>query len=130
VPSFALVILLLAGIRVTWRRLVAVGLLTIATITVFAVVDLSRPAEQRTHLGRLFERISDTGGVLTIIERKLLANLSILTSSIWTWVVPIAAAFLIVLSWRRFNALRTLWREIPGMPACLWGSAVVAFLGF
>ncbi len=44
--------------------------------------------------------------------------------------VPIAAAFLIVLSLRRVDALGSLWRRIPGMPACLWGAAVVAALGF
>ncbi len=130
VPSFALVLLLLAGVTITWRRLALVGVVTVATIGAFAAVDLTRPVEQRTHLGRMVERMDGTGGVLTIVERKLLANLNILTSSIWTWVVPIAAAFLIVLSLRRLDALGSLRREIPGMVACLWGAAVVAALGF
>ncbi|MGH3657459.1 MAG: hypothetical protein ACRDUA_12430, partial [Micromonosporaceae bacterium] len=130
VPSFALVLLLLAGVTITWRRLALVGVVTVATIGAFAAVDLTRPVEQRTHLGRMVERMDGTGGVLTIVERKLLANLNILTSSIWTWVVPFAAAFLIVLSLRRFDALGPLRRRVPGMRACLWGAAVVALLGF
>jgi len=137
VPAFTVVLLVLAGVRLTWRRLLLVGLFTVATLAAFALVDVARPPEARTHLGRLVT--SDTEGLLMVLQRKLFANLSILTSSIWTWVVPIGAAFLIVLSLRRFgprgpagpvSALGALWRGLPGMPACLWGALVVAVLGF
>jgi hypothetical protein len=145
VPAFTVVLLVLAGVGITWRRLLLVGLLTLATLAVFAMVDVSRPPEARTHLGRLVT--SDSTGLSILIQRKLFANLNILTSSIWTWVVPIAVAFLIVLSLRRFgptweaspngrpsapatSALGALRRGLPGMRACLWGALVVAVLGF
>lgn len=137
VPAFTVVLLVLAGVRLTWRRLLLVGLFTVATLAAFALVDVARPPEARTHLGRLVT--SDTDGLVMVIQRKLFANLSILTSSIWTWVVPIGAAFLVVLSLRRFgprgpagpvSALGALRRGLPGMPACLWGALVVAVLGF
>ena len=145
VPSFTVVLLVLAGVQITWRRLLLVGLLTVATLAAFALVDVSRPPEARTHLGRLVT--SDSTGLSMIVQRKLFANLNILTSSVWTWVVPIALAFLIVLSLRRFgppqpgspngrstapatSALGALRRELPGMRACLWGALVVAVLGF
>jgi hypothetical protein len=141
----AVLLLGAAGVGITWRRLLLVGLLTLATLAVFAMVDVSRPPEARTHLGRLVT--SDSTGLSILIQRKLFANLNILTSSIWTWVVPIAVAFLIVLSLRRFgptweaspngrpsapatSALGALRRGLPGMRACLWGALVVAVLGF
>ncbi|HEX2418929.1 MAG TPA: hypothetical protein VHJ83_12545, partial [Micromonosporaceae bacterium] len=101
VPSFTVVLLVLAGVQITWRRLLLVGLLTVATLAAFALVDVSRPPEARTHMGRLVT--SDSTGLSMMIQRKLFANLNILTSSVWTWVVPIALAFLIVLSLRRFG---------------------------
>jgi hypothetical protein len=128
VPAFAVVLLVLAGVRLTWRRLLLVGLLTVVTLAAFALVDVSRPPEARTHLGRLVT--SDTDGLVMIIQRKLFANLNILTSSIWTWVVPIGAAFLIVLSLRRFGPRGSATEPEPaGTPDAAPASGAAATTG-
>jgi hypothetical protein len=94
----------------------------------FAVVDLQRPTSDRTHLGRFVDKLLHGDGGL-ILRRKLAANLHILTSSIWTWLVPLGVAFLVVLA-RRDGALGRVRREVPGMHACLVGSFVLAVVGF
>ena len=49
-----------------------------------------RPQDSRTHLGRLAAKVlhADNGGVSTVLRRKVEANIGILTSSVWTWVIP------------------------------------------
>jgi type IV secretory pathway VirB2 component (pilin) len=131
-PASAVVVLLLSGRRVGWRKAVLIGVGTIAAISAFALVDLSRPVEDRTHLGRLAAKVfdADGGGLATTLGRKLNANISILTSSIWTWVIPFAIAFFAFLVWKRMGLLRALEERIPGLRACLVGSLVAGFLGF
>ncbi|HWC11051.1 MAG TPA: hypothetical protein VG455_07505, partial [Acidimicrobiales bacterium] len=104
VPVFGLTIYVLAGRRLSWRAVgLAVGA-TVALLAVAAVVDVLRPADARTHLGRV---VADTwthgeDSLLTTIARKAEANVRVLRSSIWTWAVPIIAVFMLyLLAWRR-----------------------------
>ena len=131
-PAAAIVILLLAERRVDIKRLLAIGVGTLAVLTAFAAYDLSRPADARTHLGRLASKVvsHDSGGLATVVARKVNANVSILTSSIWTWIIPFAIAFLGFLVWRRTGLLRALEERIPGLRPCLIGALVAGFLGF
>ena len=47
--------------KIRWRNVLLWGSLTLAAITLFAAVDLARPSDERTHLGRLVESVSDEG---------------------------------------------------------------------
>ena len=97
----------------------------------FGALDLLRPADQRTHLGRLLAIVGDRGfeGFATVIERKLSANLSILTSSVWALLIPASIAFLAFLTWRPPRVLDRLQHTTPGLRACLIGTLVVGVLG-
>lgn len=128
-PAFAVTALLLAGIRISWPRVLAIGAASLAAVAAFAAVDLSRPEEQRTHLGRFAQRLVD-GDVGTILQRKAEANISLLTSSVWTYIIPVALAFLGFLTWRRSGFLRELQRAVPGLRPCLVGALVAGVLGF
>ena len=128
-PAFAITLMLLAGAAVSWRRIVGVGAATVAVIVTFAAVDLSRPVEKRTHLGRFARQLLD-GDVGPVLQRKAQANIHLLTSSVWTYVIPVALAFLAVLTWRRTGFLRVLQRSVPGLRACLVGALIAGVLGF
>lgn len=127
-PAFAVVLFLLAGARLDVRRVLAIGVGTLAVLGLFAALDLSRPPEQRTHLGRFVESTFGGGGG-TILTRKLQSNVSILTSSVWTWLVPAGLAFLIFLTWRSRGLLQRLQDRVPGLRAFLVGGLIVAVLG-
>jgi hypothetical protein len=130
VPGVAVVLAVLTGTRLGWRRLLLVGVATAATLGVFGTVDLLRPAEERGHLGRLIDQtLGDEGGsgLATVIERKLNANVSILLSSQWTLVIPVAVAFIAFLIWRPSSTMGALM-EVPGMRAFLVGSLVTSVL--
>jgi hypothetical protein len=101
-PIFALTLVALSGRRITWRAVAVALMATVAVLAVVAGIDLLRPPEARTHLGRV---VSDTlnghGGLGTTVARKAEANVRVFRASIWAWVVPIVAAFVLgLLVWQ------------------------------
>ncbi len=70
------------------------------------------------------------GGLGEVLLRKINANISILTSSIWTWTIPFALGFLVYLARRQRGFLRDLQEEVPGIRSMLAGGLLVAVLGF
>jgi hypothetical protein len=115
--------------RIRWRNVLLWGSLTFAAIVAFAAIDMARPSDERTHLGRLVESVNDQGwgSLATVMARKLGANLSVITSSIWTGMVPIALGIIVYLLWRAPGVVRTIRDTLP---ESLGGLAVVGFLGF
>ncbi|WP_345710481.1 hypothetical protein, partial [Kineococcus glutinatus] len=91
-PAFALLALAVAGIRMSWRRALALGAGTVVVISAIAAADWLRPAEERTHLGRFVQTVLD-GGAWQVVQRKGLQNLHILVGSVLTLMLPPAAAF-------------------------------------
>lgn len=132
VPAFAVLVLVAAGVAVSLRRGIVIGVATALTISLFAAVDLARPEEDRTHLGRLVARVTDTegGGFGEVLERKINSNINILTSSIWTLTIPAALGLMVFLARRRTGFLRDLQEQVPGIRALLAGGLLVAILGF
>ena len=106
VPVFGLTWYALAGRRIRGRTILVAGAATIAVVLVAAGVDLLRPEASRTHLGRFAADLLDdgVGPFIDTFWRKQSANLRILRVSIWTWMLPITAAFtLYLLVWGRLG---------------------------
>ena len=105
VPLFALTLYGFRGTKIRLRTLALIGVATVVALGIAAGVDLLRPPEARTHLGRFAASLfgSDGSDVLgTTVLRKQAANFRILTKSVWTWVIPAAALFMLyVLVWER-----------------------------
>jgi hypothetical protein len=130
-PTVLVFAALVTGYRVRVRTVV-VGLLgTAAAVTAFGLLDLARPEGERAHLGRLFERVGDEGlePLLSIMERKLLANLGVTTSSFWVAAIPIAVGFLVFLSRYPTRPLDRMREQIPTLQAGITASIVAAVLG-
>ncbi len=129
VPAVGVTVARLHGHRIRWRSLALWGTAALVVVGAFAALDLSRPADRRTHLGRLVESVADQGfGALeTVVSRKLGANLTVITSSVWTAMVPIALGFVVYLLWRAPGLVRSIRNTIQ---ESLAGLAVVGFLGF
>ncbi|HEX2849294.1 MAG TPA: glycosyltransferase [Acidimicrobiales bacterium] len=108
VPVLGLTAYVLAGGRVTARAVLGVAAVTVLAVAVATGVDLLRPPDARTHLGRLVADIGAHGfGVLgTTIGRKIATNFRTYRSP-WTWVVVVLAVYMVyVLGWARG------WREL------------------
>ena len=107
VPVFGLTLYVMSGRRVSWRTLVLTVLVTVAVLGMAVGLDLLRPPEARTHLARFVVDSSGDGGTFfTTISRKWSTNVRVFQKSIWTWMVPIIAIFMIYVlviakGWRR-----------------------------
>lgn len=132
VPAFGITVLLLAGRRPTVKALAVCAAGTIAMLGLFLVFDLSRAPDERTHLARLFEDVQSRGlGAFSdTIGRKISTNLRVFTSTIWTYFVPPALAFIAWLLLRPKNRWEELAHRYPTLRAGLIGGLVLCVLGF
>ena len=131
VPAFALVALGLSGRKVSWRRLAALGAGAVVAVLGLGLLDLRRPATQRTHLGRLLEQIGHDGfrPFSDAVQRKIAENLSVLPSSIWIPLVPSVLAFLGWLAYGSSPRLEAIRSRAPEMRPAFVGLLVAAVLG-
>jgi len=132
VPAFAYVGYRLYGSRIRLRTIVLIGAGTLVVIGAFTAFDLSQPEGDRTHLGRLYEQVDAQGGgaFVTVILRKLAANIRVITSSIWLVMVPGALSFIAYLFWRRPRFIQVVEERVPTFGIVLGGLLVVGVLGF
>jgi hypothetical protein len=131
-PAYAVTAYLLLGIRVRLRTLVLCGAAAVMAVLAFGAYDLTRPSDQQTHLGRLFETGGSRGwsGVWTVIHRKIEENLGVLFNSQWLIIVVVVLVFLAYLLTRHRELLRGMVRQLPEMRAAFIGFAILTVLGF
>lgn len=131
-PAAGVTAALLLGARVRWRTIGVLGLGAVVLVLGFGFVDLARPSAERTHLGRLFESVQDGGwqAFETVLLRKLGANLSVLTTSVWTLMLPAVFGFLGYLLWKAPGRLRLIGARIPQERAAVGGLLTLGVLGF
>lgn len=130
-PTVLVFAALLLRVRLRFRYLVLLGLATVAAVAVFGFIDLARPAPERAHLGRLFERIGDEGigPLVSIVQRKFVANLRVSTRSFWVAAIPVSVATWAFLRWWRTRPLARLHARIPSLHAALLAATVAAVVG-
>ena len=132
VPVLSITFLLLLGKRPTVRTILIAVLGGLVALVLFLLVDLSRPPESRTHLGRLFEDVRARGfDVFTdTIARKIRTNLRVFRSTIYTYLVPPALAVIAWLLLRPKGRWRDLAVTFPKVRAGLIGGLLLAVVGF
>ena len=130
-PTILVFVALLYRLRISWKLIFSVGALTVLAVVVFGFVDLARPPQQRAHLGRLFERVGREGAqpLISIVERKFLANLRVSTSSFWVAAIPIGVALWAFLRRWSTRPLAAVHAQIPTLHAGLVAGVVAAVLG-
>ena len=116
VPTLAFLGAGLAGLRLSWRRWLAIGAVTILVVGGFAVIDLIRPGGP-THLGRFARQVAD-GSAAGVLGRKAYALVGpfvtnpVMATALGGAVVIVAAA----LWWGR----RQVWAWRNGTSPYAW----------
>lgn len=124
-PGVALLVLLVLGVRVTWRRLLLVGGGTVLLVVAIALADWARGAGRRSHLGDYVQTLLDGGGG-DVVVRKLEQNLGTLTgTSVFAYLIPVG---LVLVWWGLLRPgswvarpLTALFERVPA-----WRSALLA----
>jgi hypothetical protein len=131
-PAFALLAWMLLGRRVTVRTVLALVGILVAGGLLVGFIDLLRPADQRTHVGRFFEKVGNEGwsGFVTVLHRKSNENVDTLGSTGWILVIAAVVALALFLWYRRPYGLRRAVERIPTLRASAIGFAVAAGLGY
>jgi hypothetical protein len=84
-PAVAVLGLVVSRVRITGRHALAVLAVTVMTTAAFALYDYTRPATQRTHLGRFVGQLAD-GSAGPVMDRKLDSSLASFTNGTHRWV--------------------------------------------
>ncbi|MGP7959420.1 hypothetical protein ACTVCO_01215 [Sanguibacter sp. A247] len=133
VPGIAVTALLVAGVRLTWRRVIVVLASGALVVALFAVLDWLRPAAARTHLGAFVQQVLDGDG-LDVVARKLSQNIGGIVTSPPALAGAAAAALLIWagLRWRIIptEPVREAVRTEPLLGAALAGTCATLAIGF
>jgi len=124
-PVGALAMLALTGLRLTGRRLALTGLGTAAVVAALTTIDLARPPEARTHLGRLASETlrSGDGSLFATLARRAEVTVDVVGQSFWTAVTPVIAVAVLVVLLRSPRARTVL---PPGSPARIGVLAALA----
>lgn len=72
-PPVLWLLLVLAGVRLTWPRLLAVGASAVLAVAAISVLDWSRGPDRRSHLGNFVQRVLD-GDAVDVVSRKAVAS--------------------------------------------------------
>lgn len=132
VPALGITALLLAGRRPSVRVILLAGVAALVVLGAFLALDLSRPSDERTHLGRLYESVVDTGGgaFWDAIDRKISTNLRVFRSTIWTYLMPPALGVMAWLLRRPRGRWGAVAERYPKLRAGLIGGLLLGVLGF
>ena len=128
VPGFAVLLMLCAGLRLSWGRLTAVAAAAVAVVLAFGLADYARPAASQTHLGRFVGKLLH-GHAGTVLDRKLHSDLDLLTANAGTLLVPVAVAVALWLILRPRPALARTYVRHPQLRYGLIALAVLALVG-
>lgn len=128
-PAFALAALNAAGVRLSPMRVAGAFLVGLVAVAGFALVDLARPENDRTHLGRFVTQLAE-GSAGNVVQRKAEANIGLLVGSPLTLLVLGAAVFIPVVLLRPGGLLRRVFGLYPSVRAASVGALVAAVIGF
>jgi hypothetical protein len=123
-PTAVVVLAVLAGVRLSVRRIAAVVAVTAALAVAVALADYSRPASRQTHIGAFVGQLLH-GGAGTEVGRKAHAALATVGFTVSTAVV-VACILVAVLCRER---LRVAVAADAGMLALVAGGITAAVIG-
>jgi hypothetical protein len=114
VPALVLLAFMLGGITVSWARALGTVIAAAALVALLGVIDYARPPDHQTHLGRFIGRVLH-GGAWTIVRRKGVADVDLLTHSVVTLLIPVLVVAAVIMVRRPRGVLLRACNEVPGL---------------
>ena len=134
IPSVGYLVLAVAGVRLGWGKVLAIGVATVVGFLAMAGLDWLRPEESRTHLGRFFGSLL-AGDAWGILVRKLETNVDLLLGPERTaLLVPVVLVAVIWVLARPDSAagqrIQPVLAAYPALRVGLIGLVVALTVGF
>jgi hypothetical protein len=133
VPAFLLLLAAVAGVRITVRRGVLIGVSGVVLVTGFALLDYFVPATGPSDIGAFVGHVLH-GGSGGIVQRKLSANIGSLTTTVYSPIVPaVVIVAALMLAWParfRLRSLAAAFEALPLLRPALTAIWLVAVLGW
>jgi len=113
-PAYLLLGLLLYGRRITVKSVALLAAVLVGAGLIVGFIDLTRPTDKQTHVGRFFQKVADEGvsGFTTVVGRKLSLMLQTFHNTSWVLLVLGIVGSLAYLAWRT-DRLRVLAVAVP-----------------
>jgi hypothetical protein len=137
VPCFLLLGLAVAGVRLTWRRMLLVAVSGLALFAVFALISYLVPATGKSDIGA-FAGSTLHGNSGSLLLRKINSNIGSLSVNAFSPLIPLVVVVSGLMLWRpAWFRLTTLPRAYdaappagPLMPPLLWVLWLLPVLGW
>jgi hypothetical protein len=133
VPGFVLLLFLLAGWRITWRKVLVVALSGVVVVAGFALVNYLQPADHRSHFGTFVASIFD-GTWTTTVHRKIQTNLASVNNDWFSHYVPwlLLWCLLAIVAPRLIGSrsLTQVYASEPYIRAALWLALITVGIGW
>jgi hypothetical protein len=133
VPSLLVLLMAVAGIRITWRRALVVAVSGLLVIAAFGLVNYFVPFTGHSDIGAFAgQAIHGQGG--GTLQRKISTNLGSLTTTPYSVIIPVVVVALGVLllrpAWFAAGSLTEARRTVPLLSVALAAIWVMAVLGW
>ncbi len=133
VPGFVLLLFLIAGLRITWRKVLMVAISGVVVVSGFAVLNYLQPAGQRSHFGNFVASLFD-GSWTGTIHRKIDTNLASINNDWFSHYVPwiLFWALLAIVAPRLIGArsLALAYAREPFVRCALWLALITVAIGW
>jgi hypothetical protein len=133
VPCFLLLALAVAGVRLTWRRVLLVAVSGLALFAVFALISYLVPATGKSDIGA-FAGSSLHGNSGGLLLRKINSNLGSLAVNAFSPVIPLVVVWTGLMLWRpswfRLRTLPLAYAAVPLVQPLLWVLWLMPVLGW
>lgn len=130
VAAFSFTFLVLKGVKVRIKQLVAIGAGVTLVIVALAIFDMNRDVEAQSHLGRFANNIA-SGGFPVLVDmfrRKIEMNIKLMRYTIWSRVFLAMLAALMVSFYRPVGLMQKVRKSHPYIFRGLLGILVGAFV--
>ena len=132
-PAVVFLVVTILQIKVTSRVLLAIGGGTSALLLLLSLLDWLRPAQSRSHLGRLLQTIMD-GGTWDLIVRKVTQDAMLFAGNpVWLLIPLVLVIFGYILgrpNWWAAASLRRPFTDFPLLRPGLIAILIMWVVGF
>jgi hypothetical protein len=115
-PTIVLWWLLHTRRRIHWRTVFIIAGVLVATGLIAGFADLSRPANEQTHVGRFFQKVGEDGpsGFFSVIGRKLGLMLGTFSNTAWVLLV-LSVVVVALLAFLRTDVMARIFGRVPAL---------------